>query len=97
VDGFNPRLSGEGEATIPLVNSGWKKIVSIRASPVKERRPLGRGQFALDGCVSIRASPVKERRPAKQEGNGVTISFNPRLSGEGEATSLPSYQNMVEY
>jgi len=59
---FNPRLSGEGEATTCSLRSKAHLKVSIRASPVKERRPFNLQVTGLHSRVSIRASPVKERR-----------------------------------
>ena len=86
---FNPRLARAGEAT--WTTRKWSRIgrVSIRASPVRARRPRGGWAKAYVELVSIRASPVRARR------RGTIITrlescrrFNPRLARAGEATML---------
>jgi len=62
--GFNPRLARAGEATTNERTSPGRAAVSIRASPVRARRPESFPSSILTFGVSIRASPVRARRPA---------------------------------
>ena len=62
---FNPRLARAGEATGYGAYAFHVRGVSIRASPVRARRPDIELNALSVIVVSIRASPVRARRPGE--------------------------------
>ena len=83
---FNPRLARAGEATAPDCGARQLCLVSIRASPVRARRPMFRGWPARLWGVSIRASPVRARRPSGYNKRTAPVRFQsaPRPCGRGD-------------